>query len=197
MKMKRPSLILASASPRRLDLLAPHFRLVIAPGAIDEDPSPRENPLHYVRRMAIEKWQASPGRSLVSTRVMVAADTTVICKKRILGKPASRTEAKKMLMQLSGVTHSVVTAVAVGRASDSRPREVFRVVTDVRFRKLTKIELNRYLASGEWRGKAGSYGIQGQAASLIDSINGSLTNVIGLPLEETLQSIARCSTRRL
>lgn len=176
-------LILGSASPRRLELLA-QIGVVpdgIRPADIDETPRPRELPRPYCTRMALEKVQAVPA---TDDELVLCADTTVALGRRILGKPESAAETAAFLLALGGRRHSVITAVALRRGSRLWQREV---VTAVKFRRLSDDELNAYLASDEWRGKAGGYGIQGRAAAFIPWISGSFTGVVGLPLAETAQ----------
>ena len=179
-------LILGSASPRRLDLLA---QLGIVPDAvrpadIDETPLPRELPRPYVARMALEKARAVGAGA---DEIVLAADTTVALGRRILGKPADATEAAQFLMQMGGRRHTVLTAVCVRLGE----REFSRVVESaVKMKRLSDDELNRYLASGEWQGKAGAYGIQGRAGAFIPWIQGSFSAIVGLPLAETAALLA-------
>lgn len=179
-------LILGSASPRRLELLA-QLGLVpkaVRPADIDETPARGEDPRAYVARMAREKAMAL---DLGADEVILAADTTVTCGRRILGKPADEKEAAEFLWLLSGRRHHVLTAVAVRDAGGLRARLVDTVV---RFRPLSNADVNGYLASGEWRGKAGGYAIQGRAGAFIPWIQGSFTGVVGLPLAETATLLA-------
>lgn len=174
-------LILGSASPRRRELLA---QLGLEPAElrapnIDEDPRRGEAPRDYVARMAREKAAAVP---CAADEVVLSADTTVTCGRRILGKPADEKEAAEFLWLLSGRRHHVLTAVAVRSADGLRERLVDTVV---KFRPLSNAEVNGYLASGEWRGKAGGYAIQGLAGAFIPWLQGSFTGVVGLPLAET------------
>lgn len=175
-------LVLGSASPRRLDLLAqagivPH---AVRPPEIDESPRRAETPRDYVRRIAREKLDAVAAEA---GEVVLCADTTVALGRRILGKPEDEAEAERMLLLLSGRRHRVVTAVGVRRGD----RHWERVVTTaVAVKPLSKGEVAAYLATGDWRGKAGSYAIQGPFGALIPWINGSFTGVVGLPLTETL-----------
>ncbi len=179
-------LILASASPRRADLLA---QLGITPDAlrpadIDETPRPRELPRPYCRRMAREKAEVV---APAAGEVVLAADTTVALGRRILGKPRDAGEAAQFLLALAGRRHKVITALAVRSPARLWLREV---VTTVAMKRLSDVELNTYLASGDWRGKAGGYGIQGPAGAFIPWISGSFTGVVGLPLAETAQLLA-------
>jgi septum formation protein len=182
----RPRLILGSASPRRLDLLAV-LGLVpdaVRPPDVDEDPRPGEVPRAYVERIARDKAAA------VATDpddIVLCADTTVAVGRRILGKPTDAGDAAAMLTLLAGRRHRVLTAVAVRRGT----RVWLRVVDSrVEMKRLSDAELNGYLATGDWRGKAGAYGIQGPAAALIPWISGSHSAIVGLPLAETAQLLA-------
>ncbi|MDE1882452.1 MAG: septum formation protein Maf [Rhodospirillales bacterium] len=172
-------IILASASPRRLALLRQiniEPARIIAP-EIDETPRPGELPRVYARRMALEKLPRTPDG------FVVAADTVVAAGRRILHKTESRETAERYLRLLSGRRHKVHSAVAVA-APDGRTS--CRVVESVvGFARLDEPQLQAYLASGEWQGKAGGYAIQGQAANFIDFISGSYSGVVGLPLHET------------
>jgi septum formation protein len=180
-----PILVLASASPRRLDLLrqigiAPDE---VDPAELDETPLPRELPAAHVIRLARAKAEAVQPRH--SGTFILAADTVVACGRRILGKPEDEKAARACLTLLSGRRHRVYGGVAV---IDPQGRMVTRrVVSQVAFKHLSAPELAAYLASGEWRGKAGGYAIQGQAAAFIRFLSGSYSNVVGLPLFETAQ----------
>jgi septum formation protein len=179
----RPRLILGSASPRRKELLA-QLGLVpddIRAPDIDEDPRPGELPRPYCARMAREKVAAVPA---APDEVVLCADTTVALGRRILGKPADAGEAAAFLLKLSGRRHRVITAVAVKRGARIWEREV---ETTVKVKALSDLEVNAYLASDEWRGKAGGYGIQGAFGAFIPWIQGSFTGVVGLPVAETAQ----------
>jgi septum formation protein len=174
-------LVLASASPRRLELLAQIGIIperVVAPD-VDETPLRHELPRDYARRIARIKAAA------VSGALVLAADTVVAAGRRILPKAETEAEARACLTILSGRRHRVLTAVVVAKASgERRERLVDSVVT---FARLTQAEVDRYLAGGEWRGKAGGYAIQGEAARFIRSLSGSYSGVVGLPLFETAQ----------
>ncbi|WP_323770949.1 nucleoside triphosphate pyrophosphatase [Antarctobacter sp.] len=177
----RPRLILGSGSPRRRELLAQLGVTAddIRPPDIDEDPKKGELPRPYCVRLAREKAQAIPSDA---DEVVLSADTTVALGRRILGKPEDEKEAAQFLTLLSGRRHRVVTAVAVRRGDQIWERDV---VTQVKMKMLSNEELNAYLASEDWRGKAGSYAIQGPAGAFIPWISGSFTAVVGLPLAET------------
>ncbi|HRO15573.1 MAG TPA: Maf family protein [Paracoccus sp. (in: a-proteobacteria)] len=182
----RPRLVLASASPRRLELLA-QIGVVpdaVIPADIDETPRRAETPRAYVARMAAEKAQAVVG---LDEGVVLAADTTVVAGRRILGKPADEAEAGAFLKLLSGRRHRVLTAVTVIAQGRARHR---MVETIIRFRPLNADEIGAYVAGGDWRGKAGGYGIQGPAAAFAPWMQGSFTAVVGLPLAETATLLA-------
>ncbi|TQS73322.1 septum formation inhibitor Maf [Rhodobacteraceae bacterium] len=174
-------LILGSASPRRRELLD---QLGLVPDAvrapdIDETPTKDERPRDYVARMAREKAAAVP---CSAGEAILCADTTVTCGRRILGKPETAAQAAEFLWLLSGRRHHVLTAVAV-RTED---RLMERLVdTIVKFRPLSNEDVNGYLASGEWQGKAGGYAIQGRGGAFVPWIQGSYSAVVGLPLSET------------
>lgn len=177
----KPRLILGSGSPRRLELLAqigvtPND---VRPPDIDETPLKAELPRPYCARMALEKVKAVV---CDEDDIVLSADTTVALGRRILGKPKNQAEAEAFLRAMSGRRHKVITAVAVKRGTRILERDV---VTDVKMKRVSETELARYLASGDWKGKAGGYGIQGPAGALIPWIKGSFTAVVGLPLAET------------
>lgn len=177
----RPKLILGSASPRRLELLA---QIGIRPDAIrpadiDETPRRGETARDYVRRMAAEKAAAVP---LATGEAVLCADTTVAVGRRILGKPESEGEARAFMRLMSGRRHRVLTAIALRYEGVTRERLVESVV---RMRPLDGPALDRYIAAGDWQGKAGGYAIQGAAGAFIPWIQGSFTAVVGLPLSET------------
>jgi septum formation protein len=178
-----PHFVLASASPRRLELLAQIGLApdLIEPAEIDETPLPGETARLLTVRLARAKAAAVAQRQ--PGAFVLAADTVVAAGRRLLGKPDSAAEASRMLALLSGRAHRVLTAVAVaapGGKTASRLSE-----TRVRFKRLTRIEIDVYLASGEWTGKAGAYGVQGRAGAFVIALNGSYTGVVGLPLYET------------
>lgn len=174
-------LILGSASPRRKEILAQLGIMpdLILPTDIDEDPRKGELPLPYAARLAREKALAVPA---APEDIVLCADTTVALGRRILGKPADAGEAAAFLVALGGRRHQVITAVAVRRGERVLARES---VSAVKMKRLSDAELNAYLASGEWQGKAGGYGIQGLAGAFIPWISGSFTGIMGLPVAET------------
>jgi len=176
-----PKLTLASASPRRREWLA---RLGIAPDAvspadIDETPLKSELPRAYAQRMAREKAQAVDG----AENFVLAGDTVVAAGRRILPKAEDEATARKCLALLSGRRHRVLSAVALA-APDGTIRERLSE-TQLKFKRLSPEEIDAYIASGEWHGKAGGYAIQGMAEALIPWIQGSHSGVVGLPLFET------------
>ena len=181
-------LVLASASPRRRDLLAQlGLAFEVAAADIDETPRAAEPPHLYVLRVAREKAQAvaaaRPGAWVL------AADTTVVLDGDILGKPRDAAEAHATLARLSGRTHEVLTGVALAGPAGAEASEVVR--TQVTFRAASSAELAWYVATGEPLDKAGSYAVQGKGGFLVQALQGSPTNVIGLPLGETLALLAR------
>jgi septum formation protein len=180
---ERPPLVLASASPRRLELLA-RIGVVpdrIAPTETDETPLKAELPRLLAARLAAAKAVAAAEPEAL----VLAADTVVGVGRRILGKPADAAEARRFLGLLSGRRHHVYTGVAL-RTPDGRLRTRL-VNTVVAFQRLTDQQVEHYLASGEWEGKAGGYAIQGHAEIFVRFLSGSYSNVVGLPLFETAQ----------
>lgn len=173
------SFVLASGSPRRRDLLAQlGLKFTVDAADLDETQRPGELPRDYVQRLAREKAAAVGKRH--PGQIIVAADTTVAIAGEILGKPADDADAVAMLGKLSGAEHSVFTGVAVNERS--------RVVeTQVRFKLLSPAEIAWYVGTKEPHDKAGAYAMQGRAGAFVESITGSPTNVIGLPLAETLE----------
>ena len=184
-------LVLGSASPRRQELLG-QIGLVpdaVRPADIDETPLKGEAARDYVARMAREKALAL---ECAGDEVILSADTTVTCGRRILGKPENEKEAAEFLWLLSGRRHHVMPAIAVRTADGLRERLVDTVV---KFRPLSNEDVNLYLASGEWQGKAGGYAIQGRAGAFIPWLQGSFTAVVGLPLAETATLLAAAGIR--
>ncbi len=173
--------ILGSGSQRRLDLLAqlgvqPDY---VRPPDIDETPLKGELPVPYCSRIAREKAQAVQADS---ADIVLCADTTVALGRRILGKPENAGEAAEFLHALSGRRHRVVTSVAVRCGGRVLQRDV---VSKVKMKRLSDVEVNAYLATDDWQGKAGGYAIQGPAGAFIPWISGSFTGIVGLPLSET------------
>jgi septum formation protein len=188
---ERADLILASASPRRRELLERlGLRLAVCPTEIDETPLPGERAAAYVRRIAADKAAVGvatlTGTPDLPPPPLLAADTTVIIDGAILGKPADEAEARDMLQRLAGRRHEVTTAYRIV----FKGREVERSVTTiVAVRLLDPREVAAYVAGGEWRGKAGGYAVQGVAAAFVTELRGSLTNVVGLPLAEVVADL--------
>ncbi|HEX9382911.1 MAG TPA: nucleoside triphosphate pyrophosphatase [Gemmatimonadaceae bacterium] len=170
--------VLASASPRRRDLL----NLIgiaheVRPANIDETMRPRESPRRYAERLAREKASATATRD--PDLITIGADTVVVIDRKVLGKPADTADAARMLRMLSGREHTVITAVAV-----SRGRKLRSAIEEVRvkFRRLRDDEIDEYIAMGEPMDKAGAYGIQGYGATIVERIEGDYFAVMGLPL---------------
>lgn len=181
MKIDQP-LTLASASPRRRELLATlglDFDVVVP--EIGETPLPNEKPRIFAERLAEEK-----ARAVSADGIVIAADTIVVQNETIFGKPTDAAHARKMLQALSGSAHGVTTGVCI---KDATRTEVFSVSTQVLFRILGNAEIEDYIATGEPMDKAGAYAIQGGAAHMVRAINGSYTNVVGLPLCELHEAL--------
>jgi septum formation protein len=183
-----PPLVLASASPRRLELLRQVGLMPdgIDPADIDETPRRGELPSAHVMRLAQEKAQAVIPRH--PGAYILAADTVVACGRRILPKTEDEASARSCLEMLSGRRHRVHGGIAV--ASPGGCLVTRRVDSQVAFKRLSEAEIGAYLRTGEWQGKAGGYAIQGRAAGLIRWVSGSYSNVVGLPLFETVQLLA-------
>jgi septum formation protein len=176
-------LILASASPRRKDLLEEQGIIpdAIIPTDIDETPLKGEMPRPYVKRMAIEKAQAVTGQE---GSFILAADTVVVIGRRILQKPENEAEALKFLSMMSGRRHTVMGGICLITPNG---KTITRVVeTSVKFKNLSDTEKQFYIDSKEWEGKAGGYAVQGLASRFIPSINGSYSNIVGLSMFDTL-----------
>lgn len=181
----RPPLVLASASPRRLDLLA---RIGVTPDRVapvdlDETPLKAEQPRLLAQRLARAKAMAAHERH--PDALVLAADTVVGVGRRILGKPADEAEARRFLDLLSGRRHRVMTGVCLMRPDGKRSERL--VTTILAFQRLTPQQMDAHLASGEWRGVAGGYQIQKRAEQFVRFLSGSHSNVVGLPLFETAQ----------
>lgn len=193
--MLPPRLILASASPRRAQLLQQlGVQFGIAPADIDETPADAEPAGQYVCRMAEEKALACQRRLDCAVRQqthVLGADTSVVCDGMILGKPDDALAAVGFLRRLSGRSHQVLTAVCLVTAGS---RQTLLQTSTVTFMPLTDLQISRYVASGEPMGKAGGYAIQGRAAAFITDLQGSYSSVMGLPLAETagLLRTAQC-----
>ena len=188
-------LILASASPRRAELLAAAgFEFEIVPADIDETPRPDETAANYTLRVARDKAQHVGVQLADTTAAVLAADTEVVVDGVIFGKPGSAEDATRMLRLLLGRTHEVLTAVVV-RARDGELSEV--VSTVVEFADMTDAEIADYVRSGEPMGKAGAYAIQGYASRFIVRIDGSWSNVVGLPIHAVHRLLAGIESRQV
>lgn len=185
---KISKLILASGSPRRRELLETQgLTFEIRKPDVPEVVAPGETPELFARRLAREKaravWARQPGE------VILAADTVVALGARILGKPTDREDAAAILRSLSGLVHEVITGVCV--IATPEEEHSFAVRTAVRFRALAEADIQRYVATGEPMDKAGAYGIQGRGGAFVEAIYGSYSNVVGLPLAETLGALGK------
>ena len=180
-------LILASTSPRRAEILRmvgwPFDKYAVP---IDESRRPNEAPVAYVERLALEKAEAAAAGQLSAppaSRVILGADTVVVVEADLLGKPADENDARRMLRQLSGRWHEVITGVALIRSgAGGNARRVAHERTRVRFATMTADEIEWYVATGEPMDKAGAYAIQGNAARFIEEIQGDYLNIVGLPV---------------
>lgn len=183
-----PALVLASASPRRMELLRQiGVSFTVIEHQVDEAARAGEVPQDYVQRLALEKARSAQALMPGSSLPVLGADTIVVCAGQILGKPRDREDALRMWRLLSGVEHQVYSAVALCQGERAQGR---MSCTQVRFRALTAQDCERYWASGEPTGKAGAYAIQGLGALFVQSMTGSYTGVVGLPLFETAQLLA-------
>ncbi len=186
----RPKLVLASASPRRLSLLGqvgiePD---ALRPASIDETPKKGEMPRTLVKRLSLEKAKYAQANIVndpeFADAYILAADTVVAVGRRILMKPQFVEEAIASLQLLSGRSHRVFTSVTLITPENNARSKL--VETRIRFKRLSKEEMDSYIASREWRGKAGAYAIQGIAGAFVQKLSGSYTNVVGLPITETV-----------
>lgn len=184
-----PKLVLASGSPRRKELLAQlGFALEIRPADLDETRQPNEEPIAYARRLAAEKVRAVATR-VADNHPLLGADTIVVLEDGgdpVLGKPKDAEDARVMLTRLQGRSHQVVTAYHLLYRGAERGRAV---ETEVTFRPLSPAEIEGYIGSREWEGKAGGYAIQGIAGAFVRRLHGSYTNVVGLPLCEVVEDL--------
>ncbi len=188
--MARDFIYLASASPRRRELLEQiGVRYEVRPAEIDESRLAGESPARYVTRLAAAKAAAVWPEAARSGRPVLAADTAVVVGRRVLGKPADESDALEMLEALSGRLHRVLSAVALRHAGGV---ETLVSSSEVRFRSTTAAERRAYCRTGEPYGKAGGYAIQGYAAVFVEHLSGSYSSVMGLPVFETASLLARC-----
>lgn len=184
--------VLASQSPRRKFLLKDVIsKFLVQPSDINEKVLKNESPKPYVKRMAKTKahaiWESFPQKNHLDLFVL-AADTIVWKGEKIFGKPTSDTNAKNTLRSLSGSSHYVSTGFSL---FSNRKQKTYLVTTAVTFRALSSADIKAYLETGEHLDKAGSYGIQGKAASFVEKINGSYTNVVGLPLAQLKEALEK------
>jgi septum formation protein len=176
-------LILASASPRRASLLREHgygFEVIEPPLDEPDHLADEASPVH--RAEALSYFKARSAAALVERGTILAGDTIVSLRDQIFGKPIDRADAKRILSSLSGTTHQVITAVTLLDAATGK-RLIRHDTTAVTMKQLSEVELEAYLETGAWAGKAGAYGIQDRADAFITSTQGSFTNVVGLPME--------------
>jgi septum formation protein len=180
-------IVLASASPRRSELLrSAGVLFLVRPGEVSEESKSGESPEEHALRLACEKAREASASG--AGRFYIGADTIVVCDGEIMGKPAGEDDAKRMLKKLSGSWHRVITGFSVQCTMTGR--EISDVVTTkVCFKELSQTEIERYVAGGCPMDKAGAYAIQGEAAYMIRRIEGSYTNVVGLPLCETVEAL--------
>lgn len=187
MSAPNAKLTLASASPRRRELLTTlGLSFDVRPADVDESVLPGEAPSAYVRRMAETKLSAALAGAAGEAFVL-ASDTVVVLGGRILGKPVDDEEGVAMIRALAARTHEVRTAVALGRRGEAL--SLVEVLTSVVFRAIDEDEARRYVATGEGRDKAGGYAVQGRAGAFVTRLEGSYSNVVGLPLAETLEML--------
>jgi septum formation protein len=186
MTMTQPPIILASASPRRAELLrAAGVEFVVRVADVDETPLHGEQPQPYVLRLARAKAAAVARRSEAGA-VVLGADTTVVFGSEILGKPADDEDARRMLRKLGGAWHEVITGVCLARGT----REVTAAeVTRVKFAPLSESEIEWYVSTGEPKDKAGAYAIQGYGSRFVERIEGNYANVVGLPVQAVYQML--------
>ncbi|MBE9504047.1 MAG: septum formation inhibitor Maf [Proteobacteria bacterium] len=192
------NIILASASPRRQELLSSvGIKFRVEPSNVDEEPIFDESPQEHVSRLASAKAKEVAGRVKQGDEVWVlGADTIVIIDGELLGKPEGRVEALHMLKKLSGRMHKVITGYSI--YNPSRDEEIKRAVeTTVKFKDLTDDEITGYVASGEPMDKAGAYAIQGLGAFMVEEIKGSYSNVVGLPICQVVNDLEEAGAVRL
>lgn len=195
--MSHCPLVLASASPRRRDLLSSvGIRFAVVPSNAPEDEIPGEAPEEHVIRLSIEKARDVALKSGIAGRWFLGSDTIVLRDEDILGKPGSREEAFTMLQSLSGRAHRVVSGYALFDR-ETGAAEAGAVTTSVNFKELSIEEIDGYIATGEPFDKAGAYAIQGIGAFMVKNIEGSYTNVVGLPLCEVVELLERAGAAQL
>lgn len=180
-------LVLASASPARKSLLesAGFTPDKIHPADIDETPKKGEEPRAYVQRLALEKALAV--QAVYPDAFIIAADTVAVSRAKIIGKPADRADAARIIRSFAARRHRVLTGLCI--LSPTAQKSLRLVESTVKCRALTEAELSWYLDSGEWEGKSGCYGLQGRASAFIEWINGSYSSIIGLPVSETVTTL--------
>jgi len=193
--MLTEKLILASGSPRRAEILsAVGWPFEVVTSGIDETQKPDEDPKAYVQRLALEKAEAVASKQLDG--LILAADTTVVVDNHLLGQPEDDHDAQRMLKLLSGKWHEVLTGVALIRVGGASNLGI--ETTRVRFAELSESEIDWYVSTGEPRGKAGAYGIQGKAALFVEEVSGDYFNIVGLPIRlvyEMIRHQVRTETR--
>ena len=189
MQLQTHDIVLASASPRRRELLAQiGLNISAVPSDVDESMLGHENPIDHVIRLSCEKAKGVASRKTVPGRWFIGSDTVVVCGHKVLGKPADQKEAHAMLTQLSGGSHQVISGYAVYDRNTDRTISA-AVTTKVFFKELTRREIEGYIHTGEPFDKAGAYAIQGIGSFMIPKIEGSYTNVVGLPLCEVVAAL--------
>jgi septum formation protein len=185
-------LILGSASPRRREMVAwIGVPFVVRPAEVDESPRPGEPPGAYIERIVIAKLDAVRAGDVGDSGAILVADTSVVSRRgSLLGKPADDGDALEMIERLSGGTHEVSTRFLLGRPeAGARPAHAETVTTRVTFRAISRREARAYVETGEGRDKAGGYAAQGRAATFVERIEGSYTNVVGLPLCQVIMAM--------
>nr|WP_320049013.1 Maf family protein [uncultured Desulfuromonas sp.] len=192
-----PDIVLASASPRRRELLAGlGIRFQVVPSQIDEDRLDGEPAEAFVRRLSRDKALDVANRPDIAGRWFIGSDTIVVCDEQILGKPVDHDDARRMLQLLSGRNHQVMSAYTI-HDRDTEEDIVRCETTEVWFRPLTGREIEGYIASGEPADKAGSYAIQGLGAFMVTAIHGSYTSVVGLPLSQIVSDLIQLGAVKL
>jgi len=188
-----PGIVLASASPRRMELLRQiGVSFTVVEHQVNEEVLPGEEPQGYVQRLALEKARSAQSSRMTDDLPVLGADTIVVCGGQILGKPRDREDAQRMWALLSNTEHQVYSAVALCQGERALGQ---MSMTTVRFRELSPVDCDHYWASGEPLGKAGAYAIQGLGALFVHSLSGSYSGVVGLPLFETAQLLAHFGVR--